>query len=253
MIFQNFGYNRVIPKVAAGGNTFNYPSGAFAIYDFGNPSSYSGSGTTVYDVSGNGRNATLRNTPTYSSANGGIMQFVQASSQYMDYQGYMARNVSAVIIWKNTDTTFQKYAGWPNARINYGLIWTNDVGSAPYNKQFVPLVGDKVGNLSAAGSTYIGPSDITIFHQYSVTVESIDSTTTPVNTYLDSGATTASQSLNLDRTGTPSTADQTIYLNRDTAVGDRYGNGYMMAYLHYNRVLTSTEISNIYNNFLNRF
>ena len=31
----------------------SYPAGAYAIYDFGNASSYAGSGTTVYDVKAN--------------------------------------------------------------------------------------------------------------------------------------------------------------------------------------------------------
>lgn len=39
--------------------------------DAGNPSSYTGSGTTWADLSGNGNNGTLMNGPTYDSANGG--------------------------------------------------------------------------------------------------------------------------------------------------------------------------------------
>jgi hypothetical protein len=253
MIFQNFGFNRQIVAAAAGGNTFNYPSGAFAIYDFGNPSSYSGTGTTVFDVSGNSNDGTLVNSPTFSSTNGGIMQFQQSSSQRIDYQGYMMNDVSAVVIWKNTDSTFQKYSGWPCDRNAYGLVWTNDVDISPGNKQFVPIVGNNSGGLSTFSGTYVGPADITIFHQYSVTVDSISSTSTTVKTYIDEGTTNASQNDNWDRTGTPSTTPHTINVNHDNAVGDRYGNGYMMAYLHYNKVLTTTEIEDIYNNFSNRF
>lgn len=254
MIFQNFGFNRQLTKATGGGNTFNYPSGAFVIYDFGNPSSYGGSGTTVYDLSGNNTHATLRNSPTYSSSNGGIMQFQQASSQYMDYQGWTTGDVSTVVIWKNTDSIFQKYSGYPTSRNNYGLIWTNDVGSSPFNKQFVPIVGNRDNtSYSSAGSTYIGPSDIQTFHQYAVVIDSMNSTSTNVNTYLDNSVATGSQNLNINRTAGISTPTVTIYVNRDDAVGDRYGNGYMMAYLHYNRALTSTEINSIYNNFSNRF
>lgn len=251
MIFQNFGFNRQIVKGGAPAPTF--PSGAFVIYDFGNATSYPGSGATVYDISGNARDATLVNSPTYSSSNGGIMQFVQASSQYMTYSGYTSNDISAVVIWKNTDSTFQKYSGWPTDRNAYGLIWTNDIGSAPGNKQFVPIVGNNSGGFSTASSTYVGPADIQIFHQYSVTIKSNSATNTFVKTYLDSGTTNASETMNLDRTGTPSTSMRTIYVNRDTAVGDRYGNGYMMGYLHYNRELTSSEILDIYNIFSTRF
>ena len=51
--------------------------------DAGQTSSYSGSGTTWTDLSGNGKNYTLTNGPTYSSTtNGGVITFAGASSQY---------------------------------------------------------------------------------------------------------------------------------------------------------------------------
>jgi hypothetical protein len=51
--------------------------------DAGQTSSYPGSGATWTDLSGNGKNYTLTNTPTYSSTtNGGVITFAGASSQY---------------------------------------------------------------------------------------------------------------------------------------------------------------------------
>jgi hypothetical protein len=50
-------------------------SGLVLNLDAGNPASYSGSGTTLTDISGNGNNGTLVNGPTYSSANGGSIVF----------------------------------------------------------------------------------------------------------------------------------------------------------------------------------
>ena len=43
-------------------------SGLVLSLDAGNPASYPGTGTTWFDVSGNGRNGTLVNGPTYTSA-----------------------------------------------------------------------------------------------------------------------------------------------------------------------------------------
>jgi hypothetical protein len=43
--------------------------------DAGNPASYSGSGTTWIDLSGQGRNGTLTLGPTFNAANGGSIQF----------------------------------------------------------------------------------------------------------------------------------------------------------------------------------
>jgi hypothetical protein len=48
------------------------------------PESYSGSGTAWYDLTGNGYNGTLVNSPTFSTAeySGGSIKFVRASTQY---------------------------------------------------------------------------------------------------------------------------------------------------------------------------
>lgn len=43
--------------------------------DAGNPKSYVGSGTTWTDISGNGKNGTLTNGPTFDSSNGGSIVF----------------------------------------------------------------------------------------------------------------------------------------------------------------------------------
>lgn len=50
--------------------------------DSGNPSSYSGTGSSWYDLSGNGNNATLINTQTYSASYDGILQFDDVSLEY---------------------------------------------------------------------------------------------------------------------------------------------------------------------------
>lgn len=56
--------------------------------DAGNPSSYPGSGTTWTDLTGNARNATLVNSPTYTSANGGYFSFLDTSFQHATIPGF---------------------------------------------------------------------------------------------------------------------------------------------------------------------
>ena len=54
---------------------FNVTSGLILNLDASNANSYPGSGTTWYDLSGNNKNGTLTNGPTFSSANGGSIVY----------------------------------------------------------------------------------------------------------------------------------------------------------------------------------
>ncbi len=72
-----FGYGRQQPQV-----TGIVTSGLRVNLDAGNSASYSGSGSTWSDLSGNGNNATLINTPTYSSSQSGYFSFLDTSTQY---------------------------------------------------------------------------------------------------------------------------------------------------------------------------
>lgn len=58
-------------------------SGLVALYDAGNSLSYSGSGTTWNDISGNSQNATLVNSPVYNSANQGNFVMSQVLNNYV--------------------------------------------------------------------------------------------------------------------------------------------------------------------------
>jgi hypothetical protein len=51
--------------------------------DGGDTNSYPGSGTTWYDISGNGNNATLYNSPSFSSSDGGGSFNFNGSNQYV--------------------------------------------------------------------------------------------------------------------------------------------------------------------------
>ena len=59
-------------------------SGLTLLLDAG---SYPGSGSTWSDTSGNGADATLVNSPTYSTSDGGYFTFVPASTQYATVAG----------------------------------------------------------------------------------------------------------------------------------------------------------------------
>ena len=67
--------------------------------DAGNSSSYSGSGTSWTDLSGNGKNGAWQQNPTFRSASGGSIAMGSTTSQYMLSAGLGATNVLTVETW----------------------------------------------------------------------------------------------------------------------------------------------------------
>jgi len=91
--------------------------------DAGNTKSYPGSGTTFYDLSGNGNNGTLTNGPTYSGSNGGSIVFDGSND-------YVSTNYTA---------TFQDFtlcgfvkANNPNGRLWEDIIDSYDIDSSDW-------------------------------------------------------------------------------------------------------------------------
>ena len=65
--------------------------------------SYPGSGTTWYDLSGNGYNGTMTNGPTFDSDGGGCLSFTAGSTHYVDVTSPPGlKTYSSMCIWFNT-------------------------------------------------------------------------------------------------------------------------------------------------------
>jgi hypothetical protein len=78
-------------------------SGLVLHLDAGNTASYSGSGTTWNDLSGNGSNVTLTST-SFSSANGGSIVF-NGTTSYADFNANVgSTNVVTVEMWVKTNS-----------------------------------------------------------------------------------------------------------------------------------------------------
>ncbi len=102
--------------------------------DAGEPSSYSGSGTTWNDLSGLGNNGTLVNGPTYSSSNGGSIIFDGVndrvdcgnfSVQYLTVSTWVYKTSSSTnqgICRKNTGWAVSQYNG--TLQVAPGTSWT---------------------------------------------------------------------------------------------------------------------------------
>ena len=222
------------------------PAGAAIIYDFGNVSSYPGSGSTVFDLSGNNVTGSLVNNPTFSTANGGILTFVQANSQRIDFRPTITPNTTVLTLWKNTNATFNVDTGFPSARFNNGIVWA----ALNSSKDFTPVLLSNSGSGNTFFNADATPADITTFHQYACSVESSGDFTTAI-AYLDGTGSITSETKFFDRRSVPTSGS--AYLAWDSAVIDRYANGSLMGYLQYNRTLTAAEIQQIYSVFRGRF
>jgi hypothetical protein len=78
--------------------------------DAGNASSYPGSGTTWTDLSGNGRNGTLTNGPTYSSANGGSIVF-DGTNDFVQVSGSLTVTAATFVAWIRRNGNQGQYDG----------------------------------------------------------------------------------------------------------------------------------------------
>ena len=89
-------------------------------YDFGN-GSYSGSGTTLTDLSGNGNNGTLQAAPTYSALEGGTF-LLNGTSQYISTTTSFVNPLAQTqCIWfKTTSAAGRKLCGLENAQTGTG-------------------------------------------------------------------------------------------------------------------------------------
>lgn len=123
-------------------------SGLVLHLDAGNPLSYSGSGNTWNDLSGNGSNVTLTST-TYNAANGGSIVF-NGTSSYADFTANIGNtNVVTVEMWVKTNSLKA-----PTGAMYFGFgrydVWTSN-GNIGYNT----AGGDQYG-FSSSRIDYLG-------------------------------------------------------------------------------------------------
>ena len=210
--------------------------------DTGDQASYSGSGSTWTDLSGNSRNGTLVSSPTFSTANGGILSF-NGSSQYATVSSVRSE-LFTVEAWVKFNSLNNNYAcvvtnQYSSDKINYAIcFWGNSTIRAGYHQSasswvggttgaFTPVIGtwyQLVYKVEKSGSNYIG----TLF----------------VNGTAISGTTTSTIAPNNDQL-----VDR-IGLGWNSGV---YINGSIPVVRIYSRALSGSEITQNYNALLPRF
>lgn len=234
IVVVRYPINRPIPAYVT--------TGLILMLDAGNPASYPGSGTTWYDLSGNGYNFTLTNGPTYSSDNGGVLVFDGTN----DYA--RATNVA---LWQNIRNI--TYSMWFRSSITstrQGLISTHENTGGSYQDSIEIEIQSNntafVGFRSTNGS----------FYQASA------ATTLSANTWYNLTGTLDGDSikyyLNGNLLGTASWPNTNINNAPSGALllanyGNIFLNGKVGSMMAYNRSLSSTEVLQNFNSFRTRF
>lgn len=227
----------------------DFPTEGLQVYfDSGISTSYSGSGTTWNDISGNGRNGTLTNGPTYSSSNGGIIN-LDGINQYVTisgYKGITGTSARTSIIWFKTSlpNISPRLFGWGNTTT--GQKWNISLDATTYK-----LRAEIAGAAVLSGSTTKDLTDQT-WHMVASSVPA-NGTANDIKIYIDGDIVT-------DFTVTNGTTAVNTASGSDVSFGASladatplYLNGSISQFLIYNRQLSDLEIKIIYRSILNRY
>lgn len=234
----------------------DYPSivtdGLVLNLDAGFVSSYPRSGTTWYDLSGNGNNGTLTNGPTFDSGNGGSIVFDGVD----DYVGW---NTLDAIKWQNwssitVETVFRlvSYSGSTYGR-QYLFDYRDNGGVNGAFACFYDNTGTVGFKLfyNTTGTSFEQPVITTfalgtlIYHQ--VTFDKTTSTNN-IRHYIN-GNNVFTRSVTVNSTTTNSGR---IWLGRFGGGGYQW-NGNIFFYKIYNRALSAEEVLQNYNATKSRF
>ena len=215
-------------------------SGLQLYLDAGIPASYSGTGSTWTDLSGNGNNFTIFNSPTWSSSNGGRFT-LNGSNQYFSTSGF-ANFTSGITIFAICN--FGTGSSWERIM---------DFGNGS-NSDNIYFARQETGTILVFGLI-----------EGSTNRGTIGNTTGVLNSTVASYAATLNGSTgSLYRNGSLITGPTSFpYLPRNVTrsncyIGrsnwnDAYFETTMSVFMIYNRALSDAEIAQNYNFFKGRF
>jgi len=202
--------------------------------DAGNASSYPGSGTAWTDLSGNSRDGTLTDGPTYSATNGGSIVF-DGTNDYVLCTGSLTVTAATFVAWIRRNGTQTNYDGIFFCRELPGSGATNNVTGL----NIFPT--NKLGyHWHALATTYTFDSNLTIPDlTWCMIAMSVTSTAATLYLCQTSGITTATNTTNH-----PSTLLTDIKIAVDDATSTtRFFNGNIAIAQLYNIALSAEQIS----------
>ena len=217
-------------------------NGLVLCLDAGNTKSYPGSGTTWTDLSGNGNNGTLINSPGYTSTNGGGITF----------DGTNDRGTFTSPITSTSNQTYE--------------IWTNAIASASAHGEYAYLLHNNDASTNT-GSSYLTVG-IKPTQQYYAALNGAyltmssgvtANTSNTVQIILTWDGSTQKMYVNGDLkdsealTGTPTNFSATTSFGDYRASTFRMIQGNIYSIKVYNRALTAEEIQQNFNALRGRF
>lgn len=193
--------------------------------DAGNASSYPGSGTTWTDLSGNNRDGTLTNGPTYSSADGGSIVF-DGTDDYVQCTGSLTVTAATFVTWIKRNGNQGQFDG---------ILYSRQTNTTGMNLQTSNQIGYTWND---AANTYNWQSGLTI-PNLTWCMIAVSVTSTAATAYLcqSSGIT---KSTNTVSHGSSLIND--IKIARDE-FSTRYFNGNIAVAQLYDTALSAAQIS----------
>ena len=204
--------------------------------DAGNASSYPGTGTAWTDLSGNSRNGTLTNGPTYTSADGGAIVF-DGANDFVQCSGSLTATAATFVIWMRRNGSQVSYAGILYSRgataTGISVFGTTNKISYTWNN---------------AVDTYTWDSGLTI-PDLTWCMIAVSVTSTAATAYLcqSGGITSATNTVNHT-----STVLDDVKLAQDD-LGGRFFNGRISVAMIYDRALSAGEITQNFNALRSRY
>jgi hypothetical protein len=202
-------------------------SGLIVALDAADKSSYPGSGTTWYDISGNNNNGTLVNGPTYTTVNGGAFlmdgsnDYIIVSTPNMSATNYTVMGIARYV----SSAAGRIFSGRGN---NWLMGWWAGYTENYYAEGWV------------TGPTYTAYGDL----NWKVLAATGNIFTDTYSLYIN-GTNTATSS---------GGSQGPIGFNLGTSDGvNEFSNSYISVLLVYNRVLSAAEIQQNYNAQKGRF
>jgi len=213
--------------MAIGIGSDNVESGLVLAIDFANPKSYPGSGTTVYDLSGNGYNGTLTNGPTFSTEYGGAC-VLDGSNDYIQFANTLLSGTGefTVSMWfRWTANAYALFANYPAG--NLEMLFSS------------AYIGLFLGN----GNLYSDATSNFTRNPLNMVIKRSGTTTYLVINNVQ--VMTATQSADIGST-------TNFRIGANTSGGEVLG-GYIYSCAVYNRALSTAEIAQNYNAEVRRF